>query len=562
MGGSTNICPNITGGTPPYTFNWSPAISLNSSVLACPTAAPSTNTNYSVTVSDANGCIAVATSSVTVISLPTPVASNNGPHCEFNTIQLNCSNVGLNYLWAGPNAFFSTSQNPTINMPLVINSGTYTVSATDANGCTGNATTTVLINGSPIMNTTQIVEPSCGLNNGVTDLTANGGTSPYVFNLQPCSGGALIGPISQGYYFGPTAGCYTVTVSDANNCLASTIIQLIDSCDLVWPGDANDDLIADNTDLLAIALGNGTFTGSRNNQTINWIGIPARITSNTILGTSLNKHIDCNGDGIINLNDTIAVIQNFNLTHIASKFGNLATINGGNSNLKIDVMQDTLTAGATGNISILLGDALNNTNNIYGIAFTINFDPSYVDPASFHINGNGSWMGTQNTNMMCLALNDGNNGIVQAVVTRYDQTNISGYGQIANMNFTMKNNFTTTQSIPISLTNISLIDKTNNNINVGTINDSIVALNPLLQINTLDYSEIKIFPNPTKENVTLLTKVNSTIEIFDVSGNIVNKTVSTSNKTTIVTQSLNSGIYFIYVTEKGGRIYRNKLIIE
>ena len=50
-----------SGGTGPYTYNWSPAASLSSSTVGNPNATPTANTNYILTVTDAAGCTATDT---------------------------------------------------------------------------------------------------------------------------------------------------------------------------------------------------------------------------------------------------------------------------------------------------------------------------------------------------------------------------------------------------------------------------------------------------------------------------------------------------------------------
>jgi Glycine rich protein len=57
LGGS----PIASGCSAPYTYNWSPATGLNSTVVPYPTAAPSAPTSYVLTVVDAMGCVAMDT---------------------------------------------------------------------------------------------------------------------------------------------------------------------------------------------------------------------------------------------------------------------------------------------------------------------------------------------------------------------------------------------------------------------------------------------------------------------------------------------------------------------
>ncbi|MCE9539795.1 MAG: gliding motility-associated C-terminal domain-containing protein, partial [Bacteroidetes bacterium] len=83
---------------------------------------------------------------VTVYPLPTATATNtaNGTSCNGDTINL-VSSGGTSYSWSGPNSFSSTSQNPTILYCTIAMSGIYTVTVTDANGCTDTDTAQVLI---------------------------------------------------------------------------------------------------------------------------------------------------------------------------------------------------------------------------------------------------------------------------------------------------------------------------------------------------------------------------------------------------------------------------------
>lgn len=62
IGGS----PTATGGLAPYTYSWSPSLGLSSTIIANPIATPLTTTNYTVMVTDGNGCTASAVCTVTV----------------------------------------------------------------------------------------------------------------------------------------------------------------------------------------------------------------------------------------------------------------------------------------------------------------------------------------------------------------------------------------------------------------------------------------------------------------------------------------------------------------
>ena len=139
-GGSSNLSATGMGGTGTLTYAWNNGLGNGATKTVSPTA----TTTYTVTVTDANNCTAVGQVTVTVAAPPTVTAGSNSPLCIGGTILLTATG-GNSYSWSGPNGFTSTDQNPTIANATTGMSGTYTVTVTDGNGCTGSAQTTVSV---------------------------------------------------------------------------------------------------------------------------------------------------------------------------------------------------------------------------------------------------------------------------------------------------------------------------------------------------------------------------------------------------------------------------------
>ena len=156
--------------------------------------APASGVDIWPTFSATNGGAAAITSTITVTPSigscvgtpitfdiivnpqPTITANNNGPLCEGADINLTASNVaGGNYTWSGPNGYNNNTQNPTIPASVAGDFGTYTVTVTAA-GCSGSATTTVVMNPGTQPTITQ-VGPYCA-NSAAVNLAASvaGGT--------------------------------------------------------------------------------------------------------------------------------------------------------------------------------------------------------------------------------------------------------------------------------------------------------------------------------------------------------------------------------------------------
>lgn len=102
--------------------------------------------NYTVQIT-ANGCSATSTAvSVTVNPAPNVTASSNSAVCVGQALNLTGGSTtpGATYSWAGPAAYSSNTQSPSIPNAQAVNAGVYTLTVT-ANGCTATATTTVVV---------------------------------------------------------------------------------------------------------------------------------------------------------------------------------------------------------------------------------------------------------------------------------------------------------------------------------------------------------------------------------------------------------------------------------
>ncbi len=177
---------------------------------------------YCVSVSDDNSCTDVVCITITEPSqLTATINTTNSVICAGDstgsaTAMGNGGTAPYNYRWsANANGQTTATAN---NLPA----GSYTVTITDANGCTAQ---TIAV----------ITQPTAGLAVGVTLTTAvqcfgdssgaaraniTGGTAPYTFNWNQ---GATANAVT-----GLAAGTYCVTVTDANGCIASACITLVE----------------------------------------------------------------------------------------------------------------------------------------------------------------------------------------------------------------------------------------------------------------------------------------------------------------------------------------------
>ncbi len=214
--GGSNGAINLTvsGGAPPYTFDWSNDGAEN----------PDNDTEdltglvagtYTVTVTDMVG--ATSTASVTITQPPAIVLSTtvvnvlcNGGSNGSIDLTVSGGTPGYTYVWTGG----ATTQDRT---GLV--AGTYTVTVTDANGCTATRSATVMQPTALSLTTTPTNVTCAGGNDGAINLTVTGGTPGYTYDWS--NDGPEMPDNDTQDLTGLTTGTYTVTVTDANGCTAT-----------------------------------------------------------------------------------------------------------------------------------------------------------------------------------------------------------------------------------------------------------------------------------------------------------------------------------------------------
>jgi hypothetical protein len=184
LGGTSQLTSSPAGGTPPYTFAWSPAGSLNASNVQNPIASPTVSTDYTVTVTDSLGATAQASTSVTVdaslIVSASPSTINPGETSVLSAVGAG-GTPPYTYSWVP----VETLDDPVSATPVASPSITtlYLVTLTDSVGAQVGGSVTVTVNLVVSASATPI-----NINEGESSQlssTVQGGTPPYSYSWTP-----------------------------------------------------------------------------------------------------------------------------------------------------------------------------------------------------------------------------------------------------------------------------------------------------------------------------------------------------------------------------------------
>jgi large repetitive protein len=191
-----------SAGMPGYTYSWSPSGGVNSSAT---NLIPNT---YTVSVTDAIGCMQTATAVITQPLTAVSITSTSTPVLCYG--QSNGTATASGNGGTSPYAYYWWLDGSSDSTITGLSAGTYTVTVADNTGCyvydsvSVTAPTEIALTGSTTATT-------CGYSNGSATVIPTGGAGNYTYSWTPAGG-------TSDTATNLLAGNYTVTVTDANGC--------------------------------------------------------------------------------------------------------------------------------------------------------------------------------------------------------------------------------------------------------------------------------------------------------------------------------------------------------
>lgn len=330
----------------------------------------------------------------------------------------------------------------------------------------------------------------------------------------------------------------------------------------VYPGDANNDGTVNNIDILYIGYAYNTYGPTRADGTVDYQEVAVPLLWSNLFPDSTNfAFADADGNGLIDISDFLTVYRNYGNKRVNPQPTTfLEGMADFDPRLRIEPPSESqrLHEGDTVELPIFLEGANGDTiQNVNGIAFSLEFDPSVFKSVS--LNFDNSWL-SAGSDPFYFQIVPGNR--LAAAITRFGRNPVRGTGKIATLRAVIEDDLIallTRDSLHTSIraNYIKLIDSDFRDIATAgseivlTIFDSAMAVPvkevPLEQL-------IQFFPNPTSDVLQINASVAiNRIEIFNAQGQcLAQRQLQSAYSLGLSLNNQAPGLVFIKIyTEKG-----------
>lgn len=334
----------------------------------------------------------------------------------------------------------------------------------------------------------------------------------------------------------------------------------------VWPGDSNNDYVVNSGDLLPIGVYYSNAGLQRDsisnlwqaNSCLNW----------GIIQTNFSdiKHADCNGDGTIDMNDTLAINMNYSSFHALNTSTALLQRVPTGPELYFITQNNAYAPGDWIDIEVWLGSALLPITNLYGLSFQINYTSSLVENSTESITIPSSWFGVPQLNTINFSKVVSSSSLLDIGMSRINHTNVQGFGKIAVIRLQAKTTISSASTLFFNIISYSANDSIGSSISFDTKRDSLLIIPSITSITEKkNDQQVSIYPNP----FTTLTRIelnqeylNSIVRILDILGKEQRSIPFTGKTIEIERENLKQGVYFIQIISDEKPILTRKLILN
>jgi gliding motility-associated-like protein len=382
---------NVSGGSGSYSYLWNDA-----NAQTTQTASNIFTGNYSVTVTDnTTGCVNTATVFVSNAGAPVAYIQNSA-----NVSCFGGSDGSATAAVASGTAPFTFAWSTGATTAAISNlaAGNYSVTGTDSRGCFSITSIVISEPSLLIVVVDSIDSVSCfGFSDGAVYISADGGSGgyQYLWNTNP--------PQTTASASGLTAGTYTVTVSDVNNCTITQDVTVFEPAAMQIQQSTTDAACFNTSDGAAsITITSATTVqsyqwsnGNTTNQISNVLPATYYVTVTDINGCSLADTLIVNAPDTIFIDETITDISCFGATD-----GNISVVISGGTPGNVTPYTVLWTGGSTNTSISNLAQGSYSITATDGSGCTVSETYTIIEPAQLQATLTAQ-------NISCFGLTDG-----------------------------------------------------------------------------------------------------------------------------------------------------------
>jgi hypothetical protein len=324
----------------------------------------------------------------------------------------------------------------------------------------------------------------------------------------------------------------------------------------VWPGDANNNGIANHVDLLQIGVSWDSLGPTRAATTIAW----APQLLSTAWGTSALVNVDrgysdCNGNGLVEATDIFAIHQNFGLFWTPTEPTDSGTIvTTPAPQLRLSIPATAFISGLdTIDLDVLLTDGAANVNDLFGLAFTIEYDPTIIDTVLPTFNG--GWLNFDGQSEIVQHVDTGL-GRISVAITRRAMPGVSGTGSLGSLGIVMDDDIRINAfyQLDFKITFATANYRNGDPLYLGVLGDTLTIETPLAATQPQP-PRVQVFPSPARHMLYLQANgvEDADLIVRDLQGKLVHQAhYATMGRHALSVAGWAAGIYILEIRNPAG----------
>jgi hypothetical protein len=267
------------------------------------------------------------------------------------------------------------------------------------------------------------------------------------------------------------------------------------------------------------------------------------------------KYADCNGDGLINMDDTMAININYATGH-NQRMSAPKIVQTVNPDIFLSFNKTSYLPGDTVKAYVNIGSSTNTQTNFYGAAFELHYDVSKVKSGSAKFSFNNSWVGNINQSKITLNNLNSSAGLIDASLVRINHSDASGYGKVATFQFIL-NPTASNGQLYFTITSGNKVNHLGASTTLNTGTDSVTISNSATGINhkSANNGLANIWPNPAQNSIQVTIKNNQSgdIQLTNMMGQEIKRETVSAGQPAVSFDLTNlpNGIYLIKVNSGG-----------